>query len=168
MKTLYEKLQYMASLGKDSIVKTNKDKFVIVSWMRDASGNLQNSCPVGSPESPELRQFYVGKGKSAWNDREAAGWTFVGELPRPKFETFKVGDKVKMWNDEIGKFITEGTVRAVDDEKLIYSVKDEQGGFDSIPHHHLTPVFEEKKQKEKEEQKTIVLDGKEYFLTPKQ
>jgi len=171
MKTLFEKLQYMASLGKDSIVKTEEGKYVIVSWMRDENDYLQNSNPLDSLQSPELRQFYTGRGAYTWNSREAMGWTFVGELPRPEFETFKIGDKVRIWNPDIGKFITEGKVTAADYNKLLYSVRNEQGGFYPIPHHQLTPVFEEEKEESKTivlEPKTIVLEGKEYYLTPKE
>ncbi len=170
-KTLFEKLQYMASLGKDSIVKTKEGKYVIVSWMRDENGHLQNTFPLDSLQSPELRQFYSAQRECIWGDREAAGWTFFGELPRPEFERFKDGDKVKMWNEDVGKFITEGEVKAADYNKLIYSVRNEQGGFDPIPHHQLTPVFEEEKEESKTivlEPKTIVLEGKEYYLTPKE
>lgn len=194
--TLFEKIEYMARLGKDSIVEDFDGDKMIISHRKDklwrgANNGYYRESILCSTLDGAAERYAAKNGcpEKFWDLREEEGWKFVGEFPRPEFERFKVGDKVKVIGEDhvysiasVDDNMAYTLNRMITDSKSFLYVFDTNGGRllgrKQAHHDQLTPVFDEdpaekqeepqkQEEQEKQEQKTITIDGVEYYLTLK-
>lgn len=188
MTTLYEKINTTCEHGHYAIVHRPKtDEYRIVSPTKDGDGQWRYTGPRDSLENAVgcLGSNY-GYTQEEWNELEAEGWVYDGVYHPPSPKPYKEGQKVRIsekvkdhdkfnnWHrkqkDMVGE-ICEIDIKGVSNslEGFYYAVctkdKSDWWGF---PHKWLEPVFEDEEVGTKEKPKTIIIDGKEYNLIPKE
>ena len=96
MKNLYNKIEQNLKAGLNVVVKDLEyNNYCTLSNLKDIKGNYRMS---GWCESIEKAKQYTGSSygnsKEFWNNLDLE----IVEVFRPEFETFKVGDKVRLLN----------------------------------------------------------------------
>lgn len=184
-KTLYEKINTTCEHGHYAIVYNPIGKYFIVSPNKDIDG-LWRETEVESTLTDAASSLGsdIGSEKEVWDELEAKGWIYAGVYHPPSPKPYEVGQKVSVSEltrkFEGFKYWTAAAKNMVGQISKITEVKDGVYGLgyiiqtpDSLNsycfrHEWLEPVFDDVETNTKEAPKTIVIDGKEYDLIPKE
>jgi hypothetical protein len=187
MTTLYEKINTTCKYGYYAIVHNPEGvgAYRIVSPNKDAHGLWRETGPCKSFDiATESLGSSFGYTPIQWAVDEAKGWVYAGVYHPPSPKPYEVGQKVRVsemikdyggfddW-DELRKGMT-GKIYEIRNvrncaEGLYYNIYT-QGEFCTwtFRHEWLEPVFEDEEVGTKEKPKTIIIDGQEYDLIPKE
>ena len=96
MKNLYDTIEQNLKAGLQVVVKDLTDNYyLVISNLKDSEGNYRMSIRCNSiKEAKQFTGSYYGHSKDYWDEQDLE----IVEVFRPEFETFKVGDKVRLLN----------------------------------------------------------------------